>query len=319
LHRAGQVVTIELVEEIIGIMGRPSDYGEEGETETKTEAEPQKEPSPNYSHTSKRLYRNPDQAVVGGVLSGLSIYLGMDVVWLRIIFAVLVILGVGTIIPIYLVLWLVIPKAETTAQRMEMQGIDVTIENIKAEANKVKERFQSYVNSGDIDKKKEQIKSEAYRVKNNFSNYVNSNEFHRGVNEVGTTAGNVIKGIFKAIFAIIGGVIGLAGAIVVVALLIALIISMVEPSWLVLNFPNNAISTYIWSNGNIGLMIGALLILIGVPVFMLFYIAIKMLSGDTHLSSTAKWVSLLLWLAGLFFLISISTKFAYFEWWNQLF
>ncbi|GAT63928.1 PspC domain-containing protein [Paludibacter jiangxiensis] len=314
LNKSGQVVTIELVNDIIGIMGRPSDYGEE-----EPGTEEKKESTSTYYHSSsKRIYRDPEKALLGGVLSGFSIYLGIDVVWLRIIFALLVIFGVGTVIPIYLVLWIVIPKAETTAQRMEMQGIDVTIENIKAEANKVKERFQDYVKPENIDKKKEQIKAEAYRVKDNVEGYVRSNEFQHGVQEVGSTANRVARGFFKGLFAFIAGVVGLTGAIIVMGLVIALILSLIEPSWFFVHFPNEAVSACFLSTGNIAMVLVALLVLIGVPVYMLFYIAIKVLSGDAHLSSTSKWVALLLWLAGLFLLVSLSSQFAYLHWFTDL-
>jgi phage shock protein PspC (stress-responsive transcriptional regulator) len=314
LHRAGQVVTVELVNDIINIMGRPADYGEEADFGD----QPKEESSTTYNRTAKRLYRDPEKAIVAGILSGLAIYLNIDVVWLRIIFVVLVFLGVGTIIPIYIVLWLVIPKAETTAQRMEMRGIDVTIENLKAEAGKVKERFQGYVSSENIDKKKEQIKSEANRVKDNVHDYVHSGDFQKGVKEMGTTAEKVGKGFLKILFAFIAGVVGLVGAIVVVGLLIILILSFVEPSWVMMNLPGNVSCISIASASHISLLSGALLVLIGVPVYMLFYAAIKMLSADAHLSSTSIWVSVLLWLAGLFFLISLSTRCAYIEWFNHL-
>lgn len=315
LPKGGQVVTIELVHDIISIMGRPADYGVENENSTETK----RTASHTSTHsTSKRIYRDPEKAILGGVLSGFAIYLGMDVVWLRIIFALLVIFGVGTIIPIYLVLWLVIPKAETTAQRMEMHGIDVTIDNIKAEASKVKDRVQDFMNPDNIDKKKEQIKAEAYRVKENVQGYVKSDQFQQGVSEIGTTAGRVTRGFFKGLFAFIAGTIGLVGSIVVIGLVIALILSLIEPNWVFVNFPDNGIGAYFLSTGNVAMVLLALLVLIGVPVFMLFYVAIKILSGDSHLSSTSKWVALLLWLAGLFLLISLSSQFAYLHWFSCL-
>jgi len=311
LHKSGQVVTIGLVEEIISIMGHPSDYGDENETTTEKGA---KEPEGKYRSTSKRIYRDPEKAILGGVLSGFAIYLNMDVVWLRIIFALLVIFGVGTIIPIYLVLWLVIPKAETTAQRMEMHGIDVTIENIKAEASKVKERFQEYVKPENIDKKKDQIKANASKI----GNYVNSKDFQHNVHDVANTSTRVAHGFFKGVFAFIAGVVGLAGAIIVIGLVIALILSLIQPNWFFIHFPDEAVGAYFLTTGNIAMVLVALLLLIGVPVFLLFYIAINILSGDMHLSSTSKWVALLLWLAGLFLLVSLSSQFAYLHWFSWL-
>jgi phage shock protein PspC (stress-responsive transcriptional regulator) len=309
LHKSGQVVTIGLVEEIISIMGHPSDYGDENETTTE---KGEKEPESKYRTTSKRIYRDPERAILGGVLSGFAIYLSMDVVWLRIIFALLVIFGVGTVIPIYLVLWLVIPKAETTAQRMEMHGIDVTIENIKAEANRVKERLQNYVSPENIDKKKDQIKANASKI----GDYVNSKDFQHNVHDVASTSTRVAHGFFKGVFAFIAGAVGLAGAIVVIGLVIALILSLIQPNWFFVNVSNEIATSYFLTTGNIAMVLLSLLLLIGVPVFLLFYIAVNILSGDVHLSTTSKWVALLLWLAGLFLLVSLSSQFAYLHWFS---
>lgn len=305
IHRVGQVVTIEMVDEIIQIMGHPSDYGNDSHDEA-TSASAASEKQQTSSHrTARRLYRDPEKALLAGILSGLAVYLNIDVVWLRIIFVIMVLLGVGTIIPIYLVLWLVIPKAETTAQRLEMQGIDVTVENLKAEANKIKERFQDYVNSDSIDKKKEQIKSEAQRVKENVGNYARSSE----VRDVTNNIGRLIQGVLKALFAVIAGVVGFAGAVIVIALFVILVVAIAAPSWLVINTPDQFQNVLVWSSGgNLSLLLFSLLMFIGVPVYMLFYAAIKMVSGNTHLSTTAKWVAFLIWLAGFFLLISMSAK-----------
>ena len=169
-----------------------------------------------------------------------------------------------------------------------------------------------------IDKKKEQIKSEANRVKENVQGYVRSNEFQQGVHEMGSTAGHVAQGFFKGLFAFVAGVVGLAGAIIVVGLVIALILSLIQPDWFFVHFSNDVAGTYFLTTGNIAMVLLALLVLIGVPVYMLFYVAIKILSGDAHLSSTSKWVALLLWLAGLFLLISLSSQFAYLHWFTNL-
>ena len=303
IHRVGQVVTIEMVDEIMQIMGRPSDYGNESQDEAASAASEKQQTS--FHRTARRLYRDPEKALLAGILSGLGVYLNIDVVWLRIIFVIMIILGVGTIIPIYLVLWLVIPKAENTAQRLEMQVIDVTVENLKAEANKIKERFQDYVSPESIDKKKEQIKSEAQRVKDNVHTYARSSEMH----ELTNTVGRVIQGVFKALFAVIAGVVGFAGAVIVIALFVVLVVAIAAPSWLVINTPDQLQNVLVWSSGgNLSLLLISLLMFIGVPVYMLFYAAIKMISGDTHLSTTAKWVAFLIWLAGFFLLISMSAK-----------
>lgn len=89
-------------------------------------------------NTVRRLYRDPDQKVIGGVCGGLASYFGLDVIWIRIAFvAGVFIFGTGMIL--YLVLWIVIPKATTTAQKLQMRGEVADIHSIGRE---IKNNFQ---------------------------------------------------------------------------------------------------------------------------------------------------------------------------------
>ena len=83
-----------------------------------------------YSTTRRRLYRNPDDKMLGGVISGMAAYLGWDVTLLRLLLLVVLICGVGTLIPVYIVCWLIIPEARTAAEKLSMRGEAVTVENI---------------------------------------------------------------------------------------------------------------------------------------------------------------------------------------------
>ena len=123
LTAGSQVITITDVEEVIARMGKPEDM----------EAENDSEPSVgNATRTTihRRLYRNPDDKLLGGVISGMAAYLGWDVTLLRLLLLVVLICGVGTLIPVYIVCWLVIPEARTAAEKLSMRGEAVTVENI---------------------------------------------------------------------------------------------------------------------------------------------------------------------------------------------
>lgn len=140
-----QVVSMREVEEAMAILGKVDDFGTiEGNTTenenkaTEASAQPD-EPasgsgSQEYSEKDfirKRLFRNPDDKVIGGVASGLAAYLDIQSVWARILFVLFFLFSGGIVLIIYLVLWIVIPQARTTAQRLEMQGIRPTAENIR--------------------------------------------------------------------------------------------------------------------------------------------------------------------------------------------
>jgi phage shock protein PspC (stress-responsive transcriptional regulator) len=78
----------------------------------------------------KRLFRDPDNKSIGGVCSGISKYLGIDAVWLKLAFLIaLFVFGTGVLV--YIVLWLAIPEAKTSAEKLQMKGEAVDVSNIE--------------------------------------------------------------------------------------------------------------------------------------------------------------------------------------------
>lgn len=125
-----QVITIEDVRHVIAIMGTPEDISDDegpGARERFT--------TPGYH----RMYRDPDHRIIGGVCAGMGAYWRIDPLIIRIIFLALILAG-GIGILIYLILYIVLPEARTTAQKIEMKGSPVNIHNIK---NSVKKEFDS--------------------------------------------------------------------------------------------------------------------------------------------------------------------------------
>jgi phage shock protein PspC (stress-responsive transcriptional regulator) len=138
-----QVILEKEVDEVIGIMGEPEVYNDD---EAKTQ-KPNDEKENKERGAIKRLYRDSDDAVLGGVCSGIAYYFGIDPVWLRLAFVIALFLaGSGPLL--YIILWIVIPKANTTAEKLQMRGEKVNIENInrriKEEAKIFKERAQAF-------------------------------------------------------------------------------------------------------------------------------------------------------------------------------
>ena len=97
-----------------------------GEIESSNEIHEMKD----KKQTTKRLFRNADDKKIAGVCSGLSIYFNVDVTLIRIIFVVALI-GYGSTLWIYGILWVVVPLAQTIIQKLEMRGEQITPENIK--------------------------------------------------------------------------------------------------------------------------------------------------------------------------------------------
>ena len=125
-----QVINIEDVRQAISILGAPEDISDnEGPSGR------DKFSSPGYH----RMYRDTDHRVIGGVCSGMGAYWDIDPLIVRIIFIALA-LGGGLGVLVYLILYIVIPEAKTTAQKIEMKGNPVNIHNIK---ESVKKEFDS--------------------------------------------------------------------------------------------------------------------------------------------------------------------------------
>lgn len=123
-HPADRVVSKALIDNIIRQMGSAEDICDESSS-----AEPQEEPKKRKSH-KRRLYRNIDDAPIGGVCSGVAAYIGCDPTVVRLITLLLVLFG-GASIWIYIILWIVMPAALTARQKLEMRGEPITVTSIK--------------------------------------------------------------------------------------------------------------------------------------------------------------------------------------------
>lgn len=87
----------------------------------------------------RRLYRNQDQAVLGGVLAGIATYFSVNPLWTRLIFILLLVISFGMAALIYVVLWIAVPVARTAAEKLQLEGKLVTLQAIR-ELNEVTEK-----------------------------------------------------------------------------------------------------------------------------------------------------------------------------------
>ena len=128
-----QVINIEDVHQVITVLGTPEDISD---TEGPTARD--KFSSPGYH----RMYRDTDHRVIGGVCAGIAAYWDIELWLVRLIFFVLAMMGVGILI--YLILYIVLPEAKTTAEKIAMKGNPVNIHNIK---DSVKKEFDAVRNN----------------------------------------------------------------------------------------------------------------------------------------------------------------------------
>jgi phage shock protein PspC (stress-responsive transcriptional regulator) len=125
-----QVISIEDVRQAISVLGTPEDISDNEGPSSRD-----KFSSPGYH----RMYRDPDHRIIGGVCAGMGAYWDIDPLVVRIIFLALLLAG-GIGAMVYIILYIVLPEAKTTAQKIEMKGEPVNIHNIK---EAVKKEFDS--------------------------------------------------------------------------------------------------------------------------------------------------------------------------------
>jgi len=275
-----QVINVKEVEEIIIIMGQPEDYRIDNDDE-----QPKSEAFSTVKR-SKKLYRDKDKGMIGGVAAGLGHYFGIDAVWLRILLVLFVWLG-GSGIIAYIVLWIVMPEAITTSEKLEMTGEPVTISNIE---KKVREEFDSVsqkFKNVNYDEMGNQVKTGAER-------------FAGGVSEV-------FMSIFKVFAKVLGAIIVIFAALTLGGMLIGLFTvgstSFVDLPWQ--NYANavNYTNLPLWVITVLGFFA------IGIPFFFLFILGLKLLVHNMKsIGSIAKYTLLALWLICVGILISLGIK-----------
>jgi len=274
-----EVITIAQVEEIIGIMGMPEAFADSNEPEQKV-----KMPRAR----GRKLYRDPDDRVLGGVCSGLGAFFNLDPIIIRLIFVLLVFLGAGSSIIIYLILWIVVPKASNTAQRLEMKGEEVNINNIS-----------------------KTIKEEIQDVKENYENYRTSKAYIHGRERLGDAGKVAMSGIgatFKIFVVIFGIVLLIIGIFSIIALFTSLFVgsefigmspfSSHLPHYFDL-FVSNGTLTWFWVG--LGLTVG-------IPLIMLAYLGTKLIFRFRSNNHAFGASALMLWIIGILLLIFASVK-----------
>ncbi len=274
------VINNKDVDEVITVMGQPEDYKIDDDSEEKPS-------EPFYPYTkSKKLYRDKDRGTIAGVCTGLGHYFGIDAVWLKIIFLLLAFTSFGIIA--YFVLWIAMPKAVTTSEKLEMTGEPVTISNIE---KKVREEFDSVSNkfkNADYDKM--------------------GNEIQRGATKVADGVGEIIISIFKVFAKILGAIIVVFSSIALLGICftsIFMIFSSSMPDNYILNNISTPIGleTPIWAQGML------LFFAFGIPLFFFLILGLKLLVPNLKsVGSIIKFSLLGIWIIAVGILISLGIK-----------
>lgn len=278
LENERQVITQKEVDEVIAIMGQPEDYMVD---EDIFEDEPRTKTTTAQNRV-KKLYRDTEKKYVAGVSAGLAHYFSIDPLWIRLLWIFLTIFTWGGFIFIYGLLWILIPEAKTTAQKLDMSGETVNISNIE---RKVKEGFDDVA---------DRVKSVDYEKV--------GNTVKKGGRTIFDTFGDIVMFLFK----IFGKFIGILLVIIGAATLIGLFVGLFTVGILdIIHVPG--IDFYnVVNSTDLPIWVVSLLAFfaIGIPFFFLMYLGLKILVNNLKsIGRVAKFSLLGLWLISIILLI----------------
>jgi phage shock protein PspC (stress-responsive transcriptional regulator) len=245
-----QSISLEDVAEIINTLGNIEDFVYTGES-----AEPSG--SEDYERRQyRRFYRDPDNNYLGGVAAGMGAYFDIDPLWIRLAFVGLCFLkGLGFLI--YIILWIVVPKARNTAEKLRMRGVPVNLatirESVDAEYRKVKAGLKNLKNS-----------TAAERTRSVLENLFRA-------------FGLLLVAFFKFIIIFIGIVFLVTGVVVLSALIMVMLGTTgffgTVTAWHGIDIPH--LADFFTSPTHYYLMVVTLILLVLIPIVVLIYEGVK--------------------------------------------
>jgi phage shock protein PspC (stress-responsive transcriptional regulator) len=287
-----QVVTIGDVDEVIRTMGQPSDFAPEDEA---SQADP-------YVSYRKRLYRDPEKKMMGGVCSGIGAYFNLDPLWVRLIF-ILLVLAPGFGILLYIILWLVVPEARTAAERLEMRGQPVTVSTLERS-------FRQEM--GDV---KEKVSEMAGKAKETY---------HRRKAEFVSEDRSYVKDNIKSVGHFFLRVLGILSGIVIFLMAASLSILFL---FILFRFPGLTISEHVEfgifpffpllnmlfeNDADLRTFGIGMIILVGIPLLLLMLAGIRLvfrMPSIRYVNGAAGWIWLLTFVITLIFGLKIASSF----------
>ncbi len=274
----GGVIVLEAVQSVIKLVGEPEafvyDENDEAAGE-KPNDEKQQEPTSEheYKATGKTLFRDINRKVFGGVCSGLALYLSIDPVVLRLIFA-LVFYFFQPIILVYIVLWIAMPKPRTVEQWFEMKGGQAYFQQ---EGEEVKYEYSK-------DSKHEYSKTSSYPKNYHSRDYVAT-----GLR----SSGNVLSVIVGLILSVVS-FLWLVGMVVFLLFQNSTMGEIIPDTRFIYELPHRLLNP-----DNIALFSLSLGILVGIPLLVVFYLGLRLIFRFQSKDMALGLIALVIWFAGL--------------------
>lgn len=247
------VVNEHDVEKVIAQIGKP-EIIEEQEENYFSENHPDNTAYHGKTESPKTFFRDSENMAIGGVCSGLAHYFGVRIRIMRTIWLVLALLGIvssfistSLVILIYIILWVVIPRAKTASDFLKMKGKPLNFDSLKEQSNKV----LKFANESS------QTVNRIYEDNKHYSN----------------TIGRFLRLIF-------GVFLGCIALFFFIALVAALWGILINPSSISLG---NELSFLIVDHSSIAISI-TLFLTIFIPLLFFTFLCVKVLSPKTKLN-----------------------------------
>ncbi|MGM9474886.1 PspC domain-containing protein [Pedobacter sp. GSP4] len=267
-----QVVDAANVNSVIAQMGRVQDF----DTAEEGEEEPVSHNAYQYQFAEKKLYRDMDERVVAGVCAGIAHYVNIDAKWIRLAALLSIFLG-GSGILVYAILWIIMPKAKSRIERMEMKGEPANLQgfqkNLDEELQAVRERL------GEVNKQAQPI----------FA------RFGIFIGEFFEWLGRFLSGTGKIIFKVIAGFIVVFGVLFLLTLIIGT--AAFQGFWdasIYEYFPFSIIN-----EGNRGIILFGAFVVLFIPILALVLFSIRVAFNKQAINKTLSFALLIIWLAGV--------------------
>lgn len=287
-----QAVLMMDVESVITIMGKPEDFA--GDNAEK------KEEKQTYSSSDtgkrKRVFRDTDEKVLGGVCSGIANYFDFDPLWLRAAFAISFFLF-GTGLLLYIILWIIIPEAKTTAEKLEMRGEKVNVDNISKAVNEEFEEFKKRMSK--------------------YGNDIGSRENKERVRTSAQKAGDFLGDVLLNMLKVIAKVFTVIFVIIAVTLMVILLGCLFGSNNMIhfseggehYSFSLNELAHNFFPAGTSSeLAITGLFLFAGIPLLSIIYWGIKSLLGIKQKNRIVRYTTNGLWVVGLIIMIYVGVQ-----------
>lgn len=131
------IIIMSDVEDLRSKMGLPKEF-----SDSESNEDSQADLTPSNSPV-KRLMRDTDNAIFGGVCAGIAAYWGINPLWVRLLFIISPFITFGTVLLVYIIIWISLPEAKTAAEKLQMRGEPVTLDSLKKAANNSESKYRA--------------------------------------------------------------------------------------------------------------------------------------------------------------------------------